>query len=86
MINLRPEMITVAGIRRPVPDRFHYSTDGQRLMAGAPEYVLYTNKNGEGLFFQEHATGNTHQILGTTQFRAASLDQFKRRLRAWLAD
>ncbi len=32
--------------------------------------VYYTDKSGEGIFFQSSKTGNTKQIIGTCQFCA----------------
>ena len=32
--------------------------------------VYYTNTDGEGIFFQSSATGNTKQIMGTCQFKS----------------
>lgn len=34
--------------------------------------VYYTNNNGEGVFFQSDRTGETRQIVGTSQFSACS--------------
>lgn len=35
-----------------------------------PRGTYYTNRNGEGLFFQSSRTGETKQIIGTCQFSA----------------
>ena len=32
--------------------------------------TYYTDRNGEGIFFQSAKTGNTKQITGTCQFKA----------------
>lgn len=32
--------------------------------------VYYTNRNGEGIFFQSDRTGETRQLIGTCQFQA----------------
>ena len=32
--------------------------------------TYYTNKNGEGVFFQSDKTGETMQLIGTCQFHA----------------
>lgn len=83
----RPKEISVAGVKRSVPDRFRYSDEGdgqyRRFRACCDQYCLCTSSRGEGLFLWDDAIG-THQILGLSQFSASSLDQFKRKLRRWL--
>lgn len=41
--------------------------------------VYYTNKNGEGIFFQSDLTGETKQIEGTCQFSACDTASGMRR-------
>ena len=39
----------------------------------------YTDKNGEGIFFQSDRTGQTKQLVGTCQFRACETASGTRR-------
>lgn len=39
----------------------------------------YTNRLGDGLFYQEHSTGNCFQLLGTSQFSACKTASGMRR-------
>lgn len=41
--------------------------------------VYYTDKNGEGIFFQSDRTGNTQQTTGTCQFKACETASGTRR-------
>ena len=41
--------------------------------------VYYTDKNGEGVFFQSDKTGKTKQLIGTTQFSACETESGMRR-------
>ena len=41
--------------------------------------TYYTNKSGEGIFFQSGRTGETRQILGTCQFSACETASGMRR-------
>ena len=44
-----------------------------------------TNRKGEGLFIINRPPGQVNQHLGTGQFRARSLQEFKRRLQRYRA-
>ena len=41
--------------------------------------VYYTDKNGEGIFFQSDRTGQTKQLVGTCQFSACETPSGTRR-------
>ena len=41
--------------------------------------VSYTDKNGEGIFFQSDRTGQTKQLVGTCQFKACETASGTRR-------
>jgi hypothetical protein len=41
--------------------------------------VYYTDKSGEGIFFQSDRNGNTKQYVGTCQFRACETASGMRR-------
>lgn len=41
--------------------------------------VYYTDKNGEGIFFQSDRTGQTKQLVGTCQFKACETTSGTRR-------
>lgn len=41
--------------------------------------VYYTDKNGEGIFFQSNRTGQTKQLVGTCQFKACETASGTRR-------
>jgi hypothetical protein len=41
--------------------------------------VYYTDKNGEGIFFQSDRTGQTKQLVGTCQFKACETASGTRR-------
>lgn len=41
--------------------------------------VYYTDKNGEGIFFQSNRTGQTKQLVGICQFKACETASGTRR-------
>lgn len=41
--------------------------------------MYYTDKNGEGIFFQSDRTGQTKQLVGTCQFKACETASGTRR-------
>lgn len=91
----RMESITVAGRMVPLPARFRYDDSGDdstyRYWADAiapqtptADISFCTNRHGEGLWCVDRH-GGYHQLMGTGQFSATNLAQFKRRLRKFLA-
>lgn len=56
--------------------------DGQRWLwrnGNDSRGVYYTDKNGEGIFFQSDRTGQTKQLIGTCQFAACETPSGTRR-------
>lgn len=45
------------------------------------DYYYLTNGEGNGLFFM--SAGELRQLTGTAQFRASTLEEFKRRFRRY---
>lgn len=41
--------------------------------------VYYTDKNGNGIFYQDDRTGETRQLVGTAQFTACTTESGMRR-------
>lgn len=51
-----------------------YSDDKQWFFRNPSDSrgVYYTDRNGEGIFYQSDRTGQTKQIIGTCQFSACA--------------
>ena len=69
----------------------HHDRDGHwswRNGNGESRGLYYTNREGEGIFYQDDLTGNTHQITGLCQFQACETASGMRRKlnRDWFDD
>lgn len=86
--------ISVAGRTVRPADRYRYEDMGEgqsyrfrahpaRPATRADDVSFCTNGKGAGLFAWDRS--GIHQLLGTTQFKASTLDQFRRSLRRFLS-